>query len=375
VFVVMHTSPSSPGILPRILDRSGPLPCDHANDGDTIRKGRIYVAPPDHHLILKRDRVRITHGPRENAFRPAVDPLFRTAARAFNSRVVGVVLSGGLDDGTEGLLRIKQCGGIAVVQDPTEAIFPGMPANAVRHVDVDHVVPLAQIPAILTQYAKSPIPKGAAVMSQADCPSGDPERRDITEIGNAALTVGNMSDVPPSGFTCPECGGALWELTEGGLMRYRCHVGHGYSGEGLAVEHARKLEAALWTALRALEENSAIRRRMAERSKRQKWEALAGEYERQAKDSEERAALIREVLVSDDLHVRADKDIPRRPDPEIPEKGLRRPRAARRGGNGDGNGNGNGHGKAKTAASGKKGKRRAVGISAGASKRGKRKGA
>jgi two-component system chemotaxis response regulator CheB len=189
VFVVMHTSPSSPGVLPHILDRSGPLPCAHARDGDLIRKGRVYVAPPDLHLILKRDRVRVVDGPRENGFRPAVDPLFRTAARAFAGRVVGVVLTGGLDDGTEGLLRIKQCGGVAVVQDPNEAIFTGMPANAIRHVDVDHVVPLAQIPAILAQYAKSPMPEGVAAMNEADCPTeGGSGHRDITKVGNAALT-------------------------------------------------------------------------------------------------------------------------------------------------------------------------------------------
>jgi two-component system chemotaxis response regulator CheB len=346
VFVVMHTSPSSPGILPQILDRAGPLPAEHAYDDAHIRPGRIYVAPPDHHLIIKRRAVRIVRGPRENGFRPAVDPLFRTAARAFNKRVIGVILSGGLDDGTEGLLRIKQCGGCAVVQDPEEAVFPSMPAHAIRNVDCDHVVPLAQIPSLLAQLAKEPIPDGAADMSEPDCPiDGDDDQRDIAEVGNAALRVGNMTG-PPSAFTCPECGGALWELTDDGLIRFRCHVGHGYTGEGLAVEHARKLEAALWTALRALEENAAIRRRMAERSKGQRWESLAGEYERQAKDSEERAALIREVLVVDDIKARASGDIPRKPDPVVPTKDDR----ARRGRGGhpkhgrDGNGNGNGNG-------------------------------
>ena len=207
-------------------------------------------------------------------------------------------------------------------------------------------------------------------MKQADCPTDGGDKRDISEVGNAALTAGNY-DAPPSGFTCPECGGALWELTDGGLLRYRCHVGHGYSAEGLAVEHARKLEGALWTALRALEENSAIRRRMAERSKGQRWEALAGEYERQAKDSEERAALIREVLVADELHAHADKDMPRKPDPAIPEKGLRR----RRGGQGrDGNGNGNGK---RDKSKGKAAAEAVAAMSAGPSgaKRGKRKGA
>jgi two-component system chemotaxis response regulator CheB len=335
----MHTSPSSPGILPKILDRAGPLPAEHATDGEAIQHGRIYVAPPDHHMIIKRNGVHVVHGPRENGFRPAVDPLFRTAARAFRRRVVGVVLSGGLDDGTEGLMRIKACGGCAIVQDPEEAVFPSMPAHAARYVEVDHVVSLAQIPSILAELAKAPIgAEGAAVMNEAECPS-DEDRLDMSEVGNAGLRTGNLPG-PPSGFTCPECGGALWELSNEGLLRYRCHVGHAYTAEGLATEHARKLEMALWTALRALEENAAIRRRMSERSKGQRWETLASEYERQAKDSEERAALIREVLVSDPLKNPAPSDIPREPDPAIPETHNtgNAARRAVRASEGDGNG-------------------------------------
>ena len=141
VFIVVHTSPTSPGILPEILQRTGPLEAAHCRNGEPIRHGRIYVAPPDHHMVLRDDLVELTRGPRENGFRPAVDPLFRTAARRYGRRVVGVVLSGGLDDGCEGLALIKQYGGLAVVQEPAEAVVPSMPANAIATVSVDHVLP------------------------------------------------------------------------------------------------------------------------------------------------------------------------------------------------------------------------------------------
>jgi two-component system chemotaxis response regulator CheB len=157
VFVVVHTSPSSPGILPQIIDRSGPLRARHAENGAPIEHGRIYVAPPDHHLLLKPDRMVLAKGPRENGFRPAADPLFRTAARVFGPRVVGVVLSGGLDDGTEGVALVKEFGGVAVVQDPDEAIFTGMPTSAIANVEIDHVLPAARIGKLIARLAAEPL--------------------------------------------------------------------------------------------------------------------------------------------------------------------------------------------------------------------------
>jgi len=217
VFVVVHTSPTSPGILPQIIDRAGPLPCQHAGDGDEIRLGRIYVAPPDHHLLVKRGRIRVTRGPKENGFRPAADPLFRTAARAFGPRVVGVVLSGGLDDGTEGLSLIKKLGGVALAQDPEEAPFPSMPASAVQNCDVDQVLRVGEMAAVLTQLALEHVPDGAerhqhvgGDMSDTGARGGNGEVVDVAEGGDASLQTRDMPG-PPSGFTCPECGGALWE--------------------------------------------------------------------------------------------------------------------------------------------------------------------
>ena len=304
VFVVVHTAPGNPGILPRILDRAGPLPCAHATDGERVRHGQVFVAPPDHHLLIKHAgrgkgaragfTVRVVRGPKENGFRPAVDPLFRTAARVGGPRAVGVVLSGSLDDGTEGLMLIKKCGGTALVQDPAEATFPGMPASAVANVDVDQVLPVAAMPAVLMQLATEPLSEGASLM-----PAGNGEESDVAEIGDNSLAAGDLPG-PPSGFTCPECSGALWELRAGKLMKFRCHVGHAYSTEGILAEHTRNLEASLWTALRALEESAALRRRMARRSRASNWHSLTQDYERQADDAEARAALIRRTLMSDE---------------------------------------------------------------------------
>src|SRR5688572_11570392 len=157
VFIAIHTTPTTPSLLPKILSRAGPLPAAHPRDGDGIERGRIYIPPPDHHLLLDEDRVRIVRGPKENGHRPALDPMFRTAAVRYGRRVVGVVITGMLDDGTAGLLAIKQRGGIAVVQNPNEALFPGMPLSAIQNVDVDHVLHLNEIPPLLARLAGEPV--------------------------------------------------------------------------------------------------------------------------------------------------------------------------------------------------------------------------
>src|SRR4051812_27469340 len=229
IFVVVHTSPSSPGILPQILDRAGPLPASHADHGQRIRKGRIYVAPPDYHMLLSDGKVLVTKGPKENGFRPAVDALFRTAARAHGPRVVGVVLTGGLDDGTVGLTHIKSEGGIAVAQDPMEAVFASMPRSAIDNVDVDYVVPVAAMPALFSRLASEPLSGGVTMSRRGN------RQPDVAEAGKAVLQM-EKSEGPPSPFTCPECGGALWERKDGKVNRFQCHVGHSYTSESLVSE-------------------------------------------------------------------------------------------------------------------------------------------
>jgi two-component system chemotaxis response regulator CheB len=290
-FVVVHTAPTSIGLLPQIIARKASLPAEYAIEGRPIEPGRIYVAPPDHHLILKPGHVCVVRGPKENGFRPAIDPLFRTAANAYGPQVVGVILSGGLDDGTAGLSHIKDHGGIAVVQDPDEAPFRSMPDSAVQNVSVDHVVGIASMAELLPRLIEQSVSQGAERMPRSTEP-------DIAELGSNALATGELP-FPPSGFTCPECGGALWELKGGKLLRFRCHVGHGYTAESLHAEQTNGLEAALWTALRALEESAGLRRRMAQRASRGTYKQIADTYLRQAEEAEARAAVVRKVLVSE----------------------------------------------------------------------------
>ena len=292
VFVVCHFPVTSFSRLPEILSRHGPLLAAHAQDGEPVLPGRIYVAPPDYHLLLKNGHVKLARGPTENSNRPAVDPLFRTAARRYGRRVVGVVLSGVLDDGTAGLQAIKERGGIAVVQDPEDALYSGMPENALNHVAVDHAVPAAALGPLLARLAAEPPP------ADDDPP---PSQEMDMETDMAELELEAMQDFnrpgEPSGFACPECGGALWELRDGELIRYRCRVGHAFSPDTLLAEQSDALEAALWSALRALEERAALAHKMAERADRRGNALIAEKFRGQVSESEAHAGLIRKVIL------------------------------------------------------------------------------
>jgi two-component system chemotaxis response regulator CheB len=251
------------------------------------------VAPPDTHLLIHRDVVRVVRGPHENGHRPAVDPLFRTAARWHGRRVVGVVLSGSLDDGTAGLTAIKNRRGTAVVQEPDEALFPSMPRSAVENVSVDRVLPLAEIAPALVRLAREPVEEG-------DEPMPD-EMEMESDIDEFDLDANQADHHPgtPSGFAWPYCGGALWELYDGELIRFRCRVGHAWSGNGLLAEQAEALETALWTALRALEERAALSTRLAQRLRERGPARSAERFEEQAREAKQRAALLRRVLLSE----------------------------------------------------------------------------
>jgi two-component system chemotaxis response regulator CheB len=291
VFVVVHFPPHTTSVLPRILTRRGGMAAVHPEDGDAIELGCVYVAPPDRHLLVERDHVRLVRGPRENAARPAVDPLFRSAARAYGPRVIGVVLTGNLDDGTAGLLAIKSAGGVAVVQDPDDALYAGMPTSAVRHVEVDHVVRLSELAALLNRLAGQPVEeKGPGPVAQQQS-----REVPISEMDRAALE-GDRAGVP-SGYACPECHGVLWEVTEGSVLRFRCRVGHAYSAETLLAEQGAGMDAALWAAYRALEERAALTERMAERMRERSQPALAARYAEQTAEARARAELIRSVLM------------------------------------------------------------------------------
>ena len=269
LFVVMHSVPEHGTRLADILSGWGPLPAHIAVHGERIRPGQIYVAPNDNHLTLHRDFVRVTRGPKENGHRPAVDPLFRTAARMYGNRVVGVVLTGNLSCGTEGLMAIKAGGGVAVVQSDAE--FPGMPQSAIGHVDVDHAVPLNSIGELLVRLVTAPIPE--APESEA----GDPH------------TVAPQA----SQIVCPACQGSMTETIEGGLLRYRCHVGHAFSVDSLLAEQSESLEAALWASVRCLEESAQLADRLANSSERK----LAPRFRDKAAALRQHAGLIQDVLL------------------------------------------------------------------------------
>lgn len=248
ICVVIHIAASSPNLLPAIIARAGPLPAELARSGTMLQPGRVYVAPADHHLLIEPARLRISRGPKENRTRPAVDALFRSAAQVYGPRVIGVVLTGGLDDGTAGLWTIKQLGGIAIVQDPADALEASMPENAVRHVQVDHLVPVDEIGSLLNRLVRESVHDrvarpDAALSTEVGIAGGsDPKEAGVHELGT------------PSIFACPECHGVLLEVDEGGRVRYRCHTGHAYSRATLRAEHDDQVEATLYSAMRAIEE-------------------------------------------------------------------------------------------------------------------------
>jgi two-component system, chemotaxis family, protein-glutamate methylesterase/glutaminase len=259
IFVVLHVMPGGTSVLAQILQRKTALQCRPAQDGDPIERGRIYVAPPDHHMLLHRDGVTLSHGPRENGHRPAIDPLFRSAARAFGRRVIGVVLSGALDDGTAGLRMIVDAGGCAIVQTPREALYGSMPSSALTHVQRAESLPVADMAARICEIIDRPV---SPAEPQVRAPQPNASEQPAAAHDPVANRGGNLTDL-----TCPECGGTLWETTESGVSRFRCHVGHVYSAGALDVSQSEALEAALWGALRSLQERGRLFRRLSQRSR------------------------------------------------------------------------------------------------------------
>lgn len=288
VFVTLHVPPSQPSMLPHILSRAGPLAAAHARDGEPIQHGRIYVAPPNQHLVVARGRVRLSQAPRADGFRPAINVLLRTAAWAYGASVVGVLLSGALHDGTAGLAMVKARGGIAVLQDPSETLYPQMPSTAMKHVDVDYVLPVAEIPPLLARLARTPVTAGPRDErgTPAALPASSAEEATVETVANGMAT----------GFVCPECGGSLWEAFHRGLIHYHCHIGHVFSVDGLLAGQADTVERALGAAARALQERAALSLRVARRVRETGDDATARRLETRARTLEERAALVQRTL-------------------------------------------------------------------------------
>ncbi len=283
VFVVLHVAPHGHSALPAILSRLGCLPASHPTDGEEIQTGRVYVAPPDRHLAIEDHHIQLSRKASENGHRPAVDVLFRTAARSFGPRVVGVVLTGNLDDGTAGLAMIKRFGGKAVVQDPRDADYPGMPENAIANVAVDHVLPLGDIAAMIQRLVYEP-------------PSPEDHRQEEPDAMNERDDEDGSLTGIPSALTCPACGGSLFEKPGEKVLHFRCRTGHAYSPESLAANQTDTLDAALWAALRSLEEAAALARRMEKRAREHENAAASQRYLQRAREAERHAALLRSML-------------------------------------------------------------------------------
>lgn len=293
LFVVWHLPPDGTGVLPDALSRVGALPAAHALDGEEILPGRIYVAPPDRHLLVEHGRVRVTKGPKENHFRPAVDPLFRSAAFAYGSRVIGVVLSGALDDGSAGLRTIKRRGGTTVVQDPQDAEIPGMPFNAMQATVVDYVVPAAELATLLVRLSNE---QAAAPPEDA---MNDDEQTGI-EVRIAAeqnaLEAGVLKLGVPSPFTCPDCHGVLLAIADGELRRYRCHTGHAFSADSLLAAVTSSSEEQLWSAVRSLEENQLLLTHLGDHFAEANQPTLAAVYYQHARAAITQTQLVRQAL-------------------------------------------------------------------------------
>jgi two-component system chemotaxis response regulator CheB len=288
VCVVLHIAPRSASALPQILDRAGPLPAEHATDGLPLLAGRIYVAPADYHLLVVDSRVHLSSGPTENGHRPAVDPLFRSAARAFGPAAVGVVLSGARDDGTSGLEAIVRHGGVALVQDPSDALHPSMPRSAITHVPQSRPLPMAKLGQTVGELVAAAPP--------ALCADADPLLQ--SEHATAAMepVASGAPDVPAAGFGCPACHGSLFELPGEPAPRFRCRVGHAWSPQSLLEEQAMAFEGALWMALRSLEEKAALNRRLADLALERGSNTTARHFHHAGGDAERAGGILRDLI-------------------------------------------------------------------------------
>ena len=274
LFVVLHVSPDAPSFLAKILDREGGPRVVEAHDCKRFETSTVYVATPDCHLQISDGHMRLIHGPRENRHRPAIDPLFRTAARAHGDKVIAVLLSGMLDDGVAGLQAVHRAGGQVIVLDPTDTRFPQMPENAIRYDHPDHVLGCDEIGPAIERLTREPIMRS---QNNSESDAADIEK--------------------PSGYMCPDCGGSLFEMDEtGGLLKFRCRVGHAYSLKALLAAQNDALESALWAAARSLEENAALKRKAASGHTEN---YLSRRLRDDAAGQEKHAKLLRELILSE----------------------------------------------------------------------------
>lgn len=296
LFIVQHLAADMPSILPQILEDVGSLPASHPTDGEKIQIGRIYIAPPDRHLLVNDGVMRVVRGPQENRFRPAIDALFRSAARTYGPRVVGVILTGYLDDGTVGLQAVKKRGGVTVVQDPNEAEYPSMVKSALRYVKVDRCLPLIEIPDLLMHLTSVPAAEEESypVNKEIDIESNIAEQAMNTqELLENVEQIGTRTT-----YTCPECNGSIWQIGTEEPLRFRCHIGHSFTANIFLSEQTKNIENALWSAVRAMEEKVTFSRQMAKRMTSHNLQQAATKYAEHAQSLDEEVSLIRDIILN-----------------------------------------------------------------------------
>ncbi len=291
VLIVMHLSRASIGDF--LVHRLRPhtlLTCEVAKDDVPIEKGHIYIAPPNHHMLVKPGKIILGHGPEENRWRPSIDVLFRSAAIAYNSRVIGIILTGALDDGTTGMLAIKQCGGISIVQDPNEAEYPDMPLSVLNSMEVDYSLHLTEMGKVVLEMTKTE-PEPIEAPSDLVIESGIAER--VVVDYDSVQQIGQKSI-----YACPDCGGGLWTISNktGKTDRYRCHIGHSYSENDLVIKQGQVLEATLWTALRIMEERRNLLKKMEDDSLKKGFSTMAQGYQAKGRDLQFHVDKMKEIL-------------------------------------------------------------------------------
>jgi two-component system chemotaxis response regulator CheB len=296
LLIVQHLAADKPSLLPEILESVGSLPTSYPKDGEKIQKGHIYIAPPDHHLLVSQEHLRVVRGPHENRFRPAIDVLFRSAAINYGPKVVGVILTGYLDDGTVGLQAVKKRGGVAIVQDPQEAQYPSMAKSALQFVKVDYCLTLAEIPNLLVRLTKEPaaeekaypIPREMEIESNIALQQMDTKEflENVEEIGTRTI------------YACPQCNGNIWQIRDSNPLRFRCHTGHSFTANIFLSQQTENIENALWSAVRALEEKVTFSRQMAEQMKSYNLHQASIKYEDYARNLDKEVSIIRGLILN-----------------------------------------------------------------------------
>jgi two-component system, chemotaxis family, protein-glutamate methylesterase/glutaminase len=295
ILVVQHLSPNYVSELPKILNQHTPIPAVFAEDGSMLENGKIYVAPPDHHLLVKDRQISVTRGPKENRFRPSVDALFRSVAYTYREKAIGIILSGALDDGTAGLWSIKHFRGITVIQEPAEAQFDSMPLSARDQVDIDYCLPVREISQLLIRITKEPVMEEPNGQDRA-------KKRMEMEVSIAvegdAFRKGIMEEAELTPFTCPECHGVLVQIREGKIVRYRCHTGHAYSRSALLAAITEKVDESYWGAMKSLKEAAMLLNHMGKELENQGQTQAAALFFEEEKASNEQSHQLRHALLN-----------------------------------------------------------------------------